>query len=147
MKRSLLSVVALSAVFLTAGFVLGQTKAAAPAPAPKQQKVVLVRTLNTVKEVQEFQANVQMLQAQRQAAQELANAVAKETDAKKKKDLQTRLDAVLAKLNENNAAMEKAYGFSITRNYTLEIEKANVYMLVTDEEAAKIEAAQKHQKK
>jgi hypothetical protein len=43
--------------------------------------------------------------------------------------------------------MEKAYGFSLSRNYTIEIEKANVYMIVTDEEAAKIEAAQKQQKK
>ena len=49
----------------------------------------------------------------------------------------------MAKLNENNDAMRKAYGFSLDRNYTLEIEKAHVYMLVTEEEAAKLEAAEK----
>ncbi len=146
MKRSFPSIVALCAVFLTAGFLLGQNKPATPG-APKQQKLALVATLNGVKANQEFQSNVQLLQAQRQAALELTNAVSKETDAKKKKDLQAQLDVLIAKLKENNAAMEKAYGFSLSRNYTIEIEKANVYMLVTDEEAAKVEAAQKQQKK
>jgi hypothetical protein len=39
--------------------------------------------------------------------------------------------------------MRKTYGFSIDRNYTVVIETAHVYMFVTDEEAAKIEAAAK----
>jgi len=64
-------------------------------------------------------------------------------DAAKKKELKTQFDAVLTKLNENNETMRKAYGFSLDRNYIVEIEKAHVYMLVTEEEATKIEAAEK----
>jgi uncharacterized FlaG/YvyC family protein len=115
----------------------------AAAPEAKQQKLVRVSTLSTVEANREFQTNVQLLQAQRQAAIELNAAHEKETDAAKKKDLKSRLDAVLARLNENNDKMRKTYGFSIDRNYTVVIETAHVYMFVTDEEAAKIEAAAK----
>ena len=116
---------------------------AAAAPAGTQQKLVRVSTLNTIEANREFQANVQLLQAQRQAAIEIDAAHKKETDPAKKKELKARLDAVIAKLNENNDGMRKTYGFSIDRNYTVVIETAHVYMFVTDEEAAKIEAAAK----
>lgn len=118
-------------------------KAAAPAAEAKQQKLVRVSTLNSIEANREFQANVQLVQAQRQAAVELNAAHDKETDAAKKKELKTQLDAVLAKLNENNEKMRKTYGFSIDRNYSLVIETSHVYMFVTDEEAAKIEEAAK----
>lgn len=116
--------------------------AATPAPAPKQQKLVKVCSLNTAQGFQEFQSNVQVMQAQRQLAIEANTAYEKETDAKKKKELKVKLDELLAKLNENNQAMIKTYGFSLDRSYTVSVEKADVYMLVTDEEAAKIEKAQ-----
>ena len=150
MKRHPLKLLALGAALLTAGYVVGQgQKPAAPAPAnaPKQQKMVKVATLNTVQANQEFQANVQILQAQRQKVIELNAKAEKEKDAKKKKELQKEAEALLAKLNENNQAMSKAYGFSLARNYTMEIEKSNIYMLVSEEEAARIEKAQKEQEK
>jgi len=146
MKRNTLTLLALGAVLLTAGFALGQAQTSPAAAAPKQQKLFKVATLNGVKANQEFQSNVQLLQAQRQAAIELNAAMEKEKDAKKKKELKAQVDAVVAKLNENNAAMLKTYGFSLTRNYTIEIETANIYMMVTDEEAAKLEAEQKKKK-
>ena len=117
--------------------------AAAPSAETKQQKLVRVSTLNTIEANREFQTNVQLLQAQRQAVIELNAAYEKETNPSKKKDLKTQADAVLAKLNENNEKMRKTYGFSIDRNYTVVIETSHVYMFVTDEEAAKIEAAAK----
>lgn len=116
---------------------------AAPAADTKQQKLVRVSTLNTVEANREFQTNVQLLQSQRQAAIEINAAHEKETDPAKKKELKSRLDAVIARLNENNDKMRKTYGFSIDRNYTVVIETAHVYMFVTDEEAAKIETAAK----
>ena len=146
MKHPILNLIALSTVLLTAGLALGQSQSGAATPAPKPPKLVRVATLDSVKANQEFQANVQLLQAQRQAAIDLNAALEKEKDAKKKKELQTQLDALLAKLNENNATMQKTYGFSLNRNYTLEIERAYIYMQVSDEEAAKIEAAQKAKK-
>ena len=114
---------------------------AAKADAPKAQKLVQVSTLNTIEANREFQANVQLLQAQRQAAVELNTAFEREKDAAKQKELKARLDALMTKLNENNALMRKTYGFSLDRNYSVVIEKAHVYMFVTEEEAAQLEQA------
>jgi len=114
---------------------------AAKADAPKAQKLVQVSTLNTIEANREFQANVQLLQAQRQAAVELNTAIEREKDSAKQKELKGRLDALMAKLNENNALMRKTYGFSLDRNYSVVIEKAHVYMFVTEEEAAQLEQA------
>jgi hypothetical protein len=141
MKRHTLGLLALSASLLTAGSVVGQTKPAAADAAPKQQKLVRVATLENAQANREFQANVQLLQAQRQAAIQLDAEIKAEKDAKKKKEKQAELDKLIAKLNENDKAMQKAYGFSLSRNYTMEIEKSSIYMLVTDEEAAKIDKA------
>ena len=114
---------------------------AAKADAPKAQKLVQVSTLNTIEANREFQANVQLLQAQRQAADELNTAIEREKDAAKQKELKGRLEALMTKLNENNALMRKTYGFSLDRNYSVVIEKAHVYMFVTEEEAAQLEQA------
>ncbi len=128
----------------------GSTPAAAPAAAaatpaagaPKQQKLIKVCSINTAQGFQEFQANVQVVQTQRQLVIDANTAYEKETNAAKKKELKTKLDELLAKLNENNQTMIKTYGFSLERSYTVAVEKADVYMLVSDEEAAKFEKAQ-----
>ena len=146
MKKSSLTLFGLGACVLAAGLIAADTKKAAPAPAApaaeKQQKLVRVSTLKTVEANQEFQTNVQKMQAQRQVAVELNNALEKETNAAQKKELKAKVDEALATLNANNQKMVKAYGFSLDRNYTLVIETAHVYMLVSDEEAAKIEKEQ-----
>jgi len=148
MTKKTLGLVTFSAVsLLAAGLVLAQSvslpsAAAAPAPAPKQQKLVKVCSLGTVQANQEFQGNVQIMQAERQQAVEANAAYEKETNAAKKKELKAKLDAMLAKLNEDNQKMIKTYGFSLDRTYTIAIEKADVYMLVSDEEAAKLEKQQ-----
>lgn len=150
-NRSALSLTLIASLLL-AGAACGQNKSAAPAaatppaasaPAPKQQKLVKVATLNNAEANREFQANVQVMQAQRQRAVELDAAMKKETDARKKAELKTQLDQAMAKLNEDNDKMQKAYGFSLARNYTMVIETAHIYMLVTDEEAAALEKAEK----
>ena len=121
----------------------GFSPAAVPAPAAsKQQKLLKVCSITTAQGFQEFQANVQFMQNQRQLVIETNTAHEKETNAAKKKDLKTKLDGLLAKLNDDNLKMIKTYGFSLERAYTVTVEKADVYMLVTDEEAAKIEKAQ-----
>jgi len=114
---------------------------AAKADAPKAQKLVQVSTLSTIEANREFQANVQLLQAQRQAAVELNTALEREKDAAKQKELKGRLETLMTKLNENNALMRKTYGFSLDRNYSVVIEKAHIYMVVTEEEAAQLEQA------
>lgn len=145
MNRTPLRLLALGAALLAGGYALGQgqSKSAAAPQEPKQQKLVRVATLNTIDANREFQANVQLMQAQRQAAVELNATMDREKDAKKKAELKKQLDELIAKLNDNNERMQKAYGFSLTRNYTMVIEKSHIYMFVSDEEAAKIEQAEK----
>lgn len=142
MNHTTLRIVALGASLLAAGLLSAQT-ATAPkaAPAEKPQKLVRVSTLKTVEANREFQTNVQLIQVQRQAAIELNAAMEKEKDAAKKKEIKGQLEQLMARLNENNDKMRKAYGFSLDRNYTLVVETAHVYMFVSDEEAAKIEKA------
>jgi hypothetical protein len=155
MKRNTL-LLAFAAALLTAIVAFAQTPkkgtkstpAAPQQPAaaqPQQQKLVRVATLNGIDVNREFQANVQLLQAQRQAAIELSSALEKEKDAKKKAEFKTQLDQVMAKLNENNAKMQQTYGFSLARNYSMIVETAHIYMFVTDEEAAKVEKVEKEQ--
>jgi hypothetical protein len=145
MKRTLIRLLTVSALLVSAGTLLGQSPKGS-APAPAQQKLLRIATLDSAETNREFQANVQLLQNQRQAAVELNAAMEKEKDAKKKKEIKAQLDQLLTTLNDNNAKMQKAYGFSLTRNYVVEIEKANIYLLVTDEEAAQIEKAEKAEK-
>ena len=143
MKKTTLGIIGLSVSLLAAGALLAQTPATkAAAPAEKQQKLIRVSTLRTIEANQEFQTNVQVLQTQRQQALEANAAMEKETNAAKKKELKAKFDALMAKLNENNDKMRKAYGFSLDRNYTVVAEIAHVYMFVSDEEAAKFEKEQ-----
>jgi basic membrane lipoprotein Med (substrate-binding protein (PBP1-ABC) superfamily) len=113
----------------------------------KQQKVVKVATITGADAVHEFQHNVSVLQNELQAAKDLQAQVDKATDKKKKKDLQAELDAAMKKLDADNAVMAKHYGFSLTRNYVIDPEVINIYTVVSDEEAAKVEAAAKDQGK
>jgi hypothetical protein len=144
MKQSLPLLAALGVSLLTGGYLLGQAGSSittAGAAAAKPQRLVRVSTLKTVEQNREFQANVNLVQQQRQAAIELNTAMEKAPDAKKKAEIKQQLDAMLAKLTDNNEKMQKAYGFSLTRNYNLEIEVAHIYMIVTEEEAVRFEKA------
>ena len=47
---------------------------------------------------------------------------------------------LIKQLNADNQKMIQAYGFTLTRNYTLVIEKAHIYMEVSAEEAALLKA-------
>ena len=149
MNKAPLRVLLLGASMLTASLWAadtvtfpGATAAPAPAATPKPQRLIKVCSINTAPGFQEFQANVQVVQKQRQLAIGTKAAYEKETNAAKKEELKTKLDELIAKLNENNQLMIKTYGFSLERSYTVAVEKADVYMLVTDEEAAKIEKSQ-----
>jgi hypothetical protein len=151
MKQSTLTVLALGAALVLSSHALAQTKSgqtAAPAPAAQQQQIKLARvvTLNGIDVNRDFQNNVQILQAQRQAVIELNATMEQEKDSKKKAELKKQVDEALAKLNENNEKMAKAYGFSLARNYTMVVETAHIYTFVTDEEAAQFEKAEAEKK-
>jgi hypothetical protein len=147
MKRNLLTTLALSAIAFTAGSAMAADQTKVPIPQvnqqPKQQKLYKIATLPNAQANREFQSNVQYMQNERQQVLEAAAAAEKEKDPKKKADLQKQADQLLAKLKDDNEKMTKAYGFSITRNYIMEVEVANVYVVLTDEEAAKLEQQEK----
>jgi hypothetical protein len=129
--------------FLTAllatGLLAGSTSAfaensAAPV-AQKQTPLLKVHELKSAAEFNEFQQNVQVMQAEFQAVTEAKAALDKEKDAKKKKDLQAKLDAATKKFNEDSATMHKIYGFPITRTFIVQPEAASIYLPLSDEEA------------
>jgi hypothetical protein len=150
MNRNLLTTLALSAiVFTTSQASAADQSKPGPIPIPqvtppqKQQRLYKIATLPNAQANREFQSNVQYMQNARQQVLEAAAAAEKEKDPKKKADLQKQADQLLAKLKEDNEKMTKAYGFSITRNYIMEVEVSNVYIVLTDEEAAKMDAEEK----
>nr|MBF0223127.1 hypothetical protein [Desulfobulbaceae bacterium] len=104
-----------------------------------QKKLVRVSTLNSVEANQEFQRNVQVLQAHRQRAMQLQYQLEQAESQSLKESLQEELDLALKTLAESNKKMTEAYGFSLTRDYVLVVEKAHVYMAVSAEELVEIE--------
>ena len=147
MNRNILTslTVALSLLAGSVAFAQNAPNSALGQQGQKPQKLVKIATLPTAEVNREFQRNVQLLQAQRQALIEMNTAYEKETNPVKKAEMKKALDENMAKLNENNDRMAKAYGFSLTRNYTMEIVSSNIYTYVTDEEAAAVEKAEKEQ--
>jgi len=118
-----------------------------PEIAPEsQQKLVKVSTLSSVEANQEFQRNVQIMQAQRQRVMQLQAQYGQAQTDELKKSLKKELDAAIEKLNKDNKTMTETYGFSLNRNYVQVIEKSNIYMAVTKEEAEKIEAEMEKKK-
>ncbi|CAG36252.1 hypothetical protein [Desulfotalea psychrophila] len=116
-------------------------------PQQVEQKLVKVSTLDSVEANKEFQKNVQVMQLQRQRVIQLQNQL-KQTQTKElKMSLQKEIEVAMKKLNEDNKKMIETYGFSLNRNYVLVVEKAHVYMAVSDEENKKIVAEHKQSKK
>ncbi|MBN1142597.1 MAG: hypothetical protein JXB25_12495 [Deltaproteobacteria bacterium] len=123
-----------------------------PEPAPVEgkadkeaadQKLVRVCSLNSVEANQEFQKNVRIMQAQKERVLQLQKELQQARTDDLKEGLKKELEEAVKKLEADNAKMVKAYGFSLNRRYLLVTEKASVFMYVTEEEAAKLEAEQK----
>ncbi len=105
-----------------------------------EKKLAKVASLKSVAANEEFQRNVQVMQARKQQAISLQVQMEQAADEKEKTRLKQRYDQLMTRLNADNQKMIATYGFSLTRNYTLVIEKSHVYMEVTDEEAAMLRA-------
>ena len=113
----------------------------------EQNQLVRVCTLNSVEANQEFQRNVQIVQAQRQHIISLQTQLTQARTDDLKKALQDELDQATKKLNDNNKKMVETYGFSLNRNYVLVTEKAHVYMIVNEDEATQIKQSTEGKKK
>ncbi|MDR1817114.1 MAG: hypothetical protein LBR07_02835 [Puniceicoccales bacterium] len=89
-----------------------------------------------------FRQNVQLVQVQRNRLIQLKQALdrpgLKDEDKGKLQEEFNKSEEVLKK---NNEEMVKLYGFSLMRNYLLEVEESQLYTPLTAEEAAKLPAA------
>ncbi len=131
-----------------------QDGASAPAPAAAQpgaesaapatieqngQKYTLVSTIKTVAANREFQHNVGVVQAQLKAAQDYKRRIDIALTTPEKEALQVKFGEVVKELEANNKLMAKTYGFSLERNYVVQIVKTRLYTPVSDEEVKKME--------
>jgi hypothetical protein len=89
-----------------------------------------------------FRQNVQLVQVQRNRLIQLKQALERQglKDEDKAK-LQEEFNKSEETLKKNNEEMVKLYGFSLMRNYLLEIEESQLYTVLTDEEVAKLPGA------
>jgi hypothetical protein len=103
-------------------------------------KFAHVATIAGVAENNIFRQNVQLVQTQRQRLVELKKAIDQTKDADAKKKLEDEFKKSEETLVKNNEEMTKTYGFSLVRNYVMEIEESKLFMSVTEEEFAKQKA-------
>ncbi len=99
-----------------------------------------IATIAGVAENNIFRQNVQLVQAQRSRLVQLKAAIDQTKEAEAKKKLEEEFKKSEDTLLKNNEEMTKTYGFSLVRNYVMEIEEAKLYMAVTEEEFAKQKA-------
>ena len=101
-------------------------------------QLVKVASLNTIDANKEFQKNVQLVQQQRALAAQILTKINSTSEKQEKAKLQSQLENLQKKLNENNQLMFKTYGFSLNRNYVLTVEKSHIHMWVSEDEAEAI---------
>lgn len=122
------------------------TMPASASPAPFEfiesqgRKNVLVCSIKTVEANRQFQQNVNVVQAQLQQVKTLRQREADAFTTVEKEAIRTKLGEVEKQLEQNNSIMAKTYGFSILRQYTVEIVKTRLYTPITDEEYTKAKA-------
>ncbi|MDR2982883.1 MAG: hypothetical protein LBV12_11630 [Puniceicoccales bacterium] len=96
-----------------------------------------IATITTAAENDIFRQNVQLVQTQRQRLVQLKQALDKATGDEDKKKLDEEFKKSEEVLVNNNNEMVKRYGFSLMRNYLMEVEEAKLYTALTEEEIKK----------
>lgn len=89
----------------------------------------------------QFRHNVQVMQAQRDRLVQMNNVLAKMPEGEDKTKLQAEAKTFGERLEADNKTMIEKYGFSLTRNYLLQVVESKLYTAVTEEEFLKAEAA------
>lgn len=98
---------------------------------------VLVGTLEGIETNQDFQRNVQIMQALRNDILMLSQQIQSETDEAKKAQLREQFEALNTEISKNNQTMTEAYKYSLDRNYSQVTKKARIYIQLTQEEIEK----------
>ena len=106
----------------------------------KDDKYRLIAVIPGVEANNLFRRNVQLVQTQRNNLIKMKKAAETATG-----DAKTRLDDEIRKaeqtLVKNNEEMTKRYGFSLARDYLVDIEESKLYTQVNEEEFVKAEHA------
>lgn len=118
-----------------------QATAASSSEASPKEKYIRLLTLDSIESNQAFRQSIQKLTAQRQRILQLTHQLPNETDSKKKTSLGKRLEAEIQVFDALNQKLKKTYGFSFDEPYIQDIEKAYLYLFLTEEEAAQLEAS------
>lgn len=105
-------------------------------PKSLKSNMLSVCTLNTAEAAQAFQKDVASMQAKRDIALEMQMVVENAETPDDKAYAQGRLDQVLGQVSAFNREMVRAYGFSISRNYVLQIDKSSLFVWALASEIA-----------
>ncbi len=115
---------------------------------PKDQLLVkgdtkyrLISEIPTADANSQFRHNVQVMQALRNRVVAMRDSAAKMPEGEAKTKAQEELKRETESLEENNKKMVEKYGFSLARDYLMEVVESKLYTKVNEEEFLK--AAQK----
>ena len=101
-------------------------------------KFRLIAVIPGVEENNNFRRNVQLVQAQRNQLIQMKKADETATGEQKAK-LEEEIKKAEETLIKNNEEMTKRYGFSLARDYLMEVEESKLYTLVNEEQFLKAE--------
>jgi hypothetical protein len=105
------------------------------------KRLALVRLIASAADFQAFQKEVEAISKERQETAQTKQLLDLALTSPEKEARQRQLDARLQKLTLSNQAMNKAYGFDLTRQYLVVPTKLAVYKVLTDDEYIKVAAA------
>lgn len=89
---------------------------------------------------EEFRRNVQYMLATQNRLRQINEALKKMPEGEQKEKAKAQFETEEKGLIEDNKKMFDAYGYSIARNYYMEIENSKLYIKVTEEEFLRAEA-------
>ena len=101
-------------------------------------RMVQVATLGSAEANNQFTQNVQIMQGRVREIAGMNDLFQEEQDSSAKQDIEKQIQEMLRRVNEDNALMAKTYGYNLNRKYIRNIEKATVYVQLTDEDVTSI---------
>ncbi len=100
-------------------------------------KYRLISEIPTAEANEQFRHNVQVMQAMRNRVVGMNNSLQKMPDGAEKTKVEEEFKKESANLDENNKKMIEKYGFSLTRDYLVEVVESKLYTKVNEEEFLK----------
>jgi ribosomal protein L29 len=101
-------------------------------------RLVQIATLNSPKANSEFTRNVQIMQARVREIANMNTLLAEEEDASAKRAVENQIKELIRRVNEDNKKMADTYRYSLNRNYIRNVEKATVFIQLSDEDVTAV---------